>query len=98
MTDIDDTWPCVYCRANNPDDGPPQCGCGEMKPGWECCAWCQEHYGPISTFKWDADNEPICVNCYHEHMVKRRKFPLYFGFGVLLAIALVLWAILVVGE
>jgi hypothetical protein len=57
-----ETWRCPQCNDTVDADGPPQCGNGHMRPGYECCAWCQEHYGPIAAFEYH-DGDPLCRAC-----------------------------------
>ena len=89
-----DTWRCVHCGDNNDADGPPQCGCGEMKPGWDCCSWC-ESYGAMTTFIRDPMGDTICPTCAALRQ-RNTGLPLYVGALALLAVILVLWAIWVV--
>lgn len=87
-----DTWRCPNCNLHVDFDGPPQCTCGYMRPGYICCAWC-ESYGAIATFTWDG-KDPLCPSCV---ALKQRNtgVPLYLGALALLAAALVLVAIMV---
>ena len=97
--DMDDCWRCpdTNCNLYNHPHGPPQCGCGEMKPGWDCCSYC-ESYGPMVTFHRDVNDDTICHWCLAKDTKRGKAFmavgtstvPLYLGALVLLAIAIVL--------